>query len=69
MNETIWLSIEDGMIFPNEEEARKGYAQWCEDVGETFSEEIFKKYYKEMTFEYYNRNFTEQRESAILFLC
>lgn len=69
MNETIWLSTEDGCIFPNEEEARKGYAQWCEDVGETFSEEIFKKCYKEMTFEYYNRNFTEQRESAILFLC
>ena len=57
MNETIWLSTEDGYIFPNEEEARKGSAQWCEDVGETFDEEIFKKCYKEMTFDYYNRNY------------
>ena len=68
MNETIWLSIEDGYIFPNEEEARKGYAQWCEEVGETFSEEIFKKCYKEMTFEYYNHNCAGQRESAILLI-
>ena len=67
MNGTIWLSTEDGYIFPNEEEARKGYAQWCEDVGETFSEEIFKEYYIEVTFDYYNRNYAGQRESAIFF--
>ena len=65
MNETIWLSTEDGYIFPNEEEARKGYAQWCEDVGETFREEIFKEYYTEVTFDFYNRNYAGQRESAI----
>ena len=68
MNETIWLSTEDGYIFPNEEEARKGYVQWCEDLGEAYDEEIFKKYYKEMTFDYYNRNFTESRESAIFLI-
>lgn len=70
MNETIWLSIADGYIFPNEEEARKDYVQWCEDKGETFSEETFKDYYIEVTFDYYNRNYAwGQRESAILFLC
>lgn len=59
MNETIWFSIEDGLIFPNEKEARKSYAKWCEDEGEFFNEEIFQKCYKEVTFEYYNRLLTE----------
>ena len=27
------------MIFPNEEEARKGYAEWCEVTGMSFDEE------------------------------
>ena len=57
MNETIWLSTEDGYIFPNEEEARKDYTQWCEIMGETFSEEMFQDWYKEVTFDYYNRNY------------
>lgn len=69
MNETLWISTADGYIFPNEEEARKSYAQWCKDFGPTFDEEVFRKYYKEVTFEYYNRNYARQRESAILFLC
>lgn len=65
MNEKIWFSTEDGYIFPNEEAAREGYARWCVDVGETFSEEIFKECYIEITFDDYNRNYAGQRESAI----
>lgn len=69
MNEKIWVSTEDGWIFPNEEEARKGYAEWCKDAGEPFDEEIFKDCYQEITFEFYNNNYAGQRASAILILC
>lgn len=57
MNETIWVSTEDYMIFPNEEEARKGYAQWCEENNEFFDEEVFRDFYREVTFDFYNRNY------------
>ena len=57
MSETIWLSTEDGMIFPNEEAARKGYQQWCKECGEKFDEETFRDFYIEVTFDFYNRNY------------
>ena len=42
---------------PNKEEARNFFVQWCEDMGETFSEENFKECYIEVTFDYYNYNY------------
>lgn len=57
MNETIWVCTEDLTIYPNREIAQESYRQWCEDVGETYSKQIFENCYAPITFEEYNNSY------------
>lgn len=55
MNEIIWYCLEDGLIFPNEEEARKAYKHLCDKWGEEYDEVIFSECYSPITFLNYNK--------------
>lgn len=60
MEEIIWYCTEDGCIFPNEKEARKGLQAWYKATGgpvdEDEFEETFETYYKPVTFLQYNKD-------------
>lgn len=59
MDEVIWYCTEDYCIFPNEEEARKGYQAYCDYTGEEYSEMVFRNCYKATTFLEFNKECTE----------
>lgn len=57
MEQKIWYCTEDYFIFPDEASAREGYKQWLREntCEEDFDEDNFREYYKEITFEEYNK--------------
>lgn len=59
MNQMIWYCTEDGTIYPNEHEARKGYAEFCKENAEDFDEEIFTLCYQPISFADYNEQVKE----------
>ena len=58
MKEKIWYCTEDFTIYPTEKDARKGYIEWLvkntKDGKKNYSEEIFCKCYKEISFKKFN---------------